>query len=142
MIHQTLQKKNLISIRDFYPADFNFIISTWLKGAYLGNNFYQLIDKKSYYQNYDPAVKRILQRKTTEVKVCCLKEDPGVILGYAVLEKRDIDILHWVFVKFVWRGIGIMKDLLEPYDIKATTHLTQRFIKTKPKRIKFDPFLI
>ncbi len=138
----TISKKNLISFRSFLPDDLNFILSTWLRGLYYGNDFFNLIDNHIYFVNYEFVIKRILQRPTTTINICCLKDDPSVILGYAVTENNENkNVLHWCFVKNIWRGIGISKDLLDPLDIKVVTHVTNRTMKEKPKRMEFNPFL-
>lgn len=142
-MEETILKKNLISYREPHPNDTNFILSTWLRGLYYGNSFYNEIDQDSYFTNYDSIIKKILTKPDVIVKVCCLKEDDQVILGYCVAEKKEnYFICHWVFVKSIWRSIGIAKDLLNFFDIDVVTHLTDSYIKNKPKRIKFDPFLI
>lgn len=76
------------------------------------------------------------------IGVACLSEDPNVVLGYSVVERKDEDVLHWIHVKFVWRKIGIAKALLKPFDIKATTHLTTLGEQLKPKHMIFNPFAI
>jgi hypothetical protein len=140
---QTISKKNLISFRSYLPGDLHFILSTWLRGLYYGNDYFREIEDKVYFKNYENIIKHILAKPSVRIDVACLKEDDSVILGYTVTEKKDDkNILHWVFVKNIWRGIGISKDLLDPLEIKTTTHITNKSMRTKPKRIEFNPFII
>jgi hypothetical protein len=136
-----MQKADLITIRDFVPDDLNFIMATWLRGLKFGNDWFELIDSDSYYSVYHSVIELILANTGTEIKVACLKEDPGVILGYSVYNG---DKAHWCHVKSAWRKIGIAKSLM-PKEIKTVTHLTvmgKRILDKKDKTIKFNPFLI
>ncbi len=136
----TLPKKDLISIRDSLPDDKNFIFSTWLKGVYYGNDWFQEIDQDSYFRNYQKIIEKILARPDVRIQVACLRDDPGVVLGYSVLEG---DILHYVFCKEVWRGIGLSNDLV-PKNIKIVTHLTKpgrAILRAKYPNAIFNPFM-
>lgn len=116
--------------------DSNFIYATWLQGLYHGNSFYRQIDKESYYRNYRRVLDSILAK--SKITIVCLNEDPTVILGFVVYDR---EVLHWVFVKPVWRTNGIAKSLI-PQGITKVTHLTTAGKAAKPKKWAFDPFLI
>lgn len=123
---------------DIRPAnvdDLPFIYSTWLKNLYYGCPFYRDVDRKTYFSSYKHIVTGLLSRAT--VKVCCLKEEPEVVLGYSVHEG---EILHWVYVKKAWRGLRIASCLVPP-NIAWVSHLTNIGKKLKPKDWKFDPFV-
>ncbi len=131
-----MDKKDLIMIRDFQNDDLNFILATWLRGLYYGNDWFHKIFKETFFKNYQIVIEKIMQRPGIKVHVCCLKEDPHVILGYSVIEPG---ILHWVFVKQAWRKIGIARDLI-PDTTQTVTHLTNRS-KSIETRFHFNPFL-
>lgn len=135
-----ISKESLISYRTYHPEDKNFILSTWLHGLYSDNSFFKKINKNAYYDNYEPILHRIMEDPSTDYKIACLKEDASVNLGYAIFMGEDV--LHWVFVKDIWRKIGIMKDLLKDRPLKAVTHLTDLGYQLKPHNIMFNPFLI
>lgn len=86
--------------------------------------------------NYHKVIDKILSRPQIKSKIATLKEDPGVILGYSIYEGHT---LHWVFVKQVWRKIGLAKSLV-PGDTSQTTHMTKIGYKLKGE-IDFNPFL-
>jgi hypothetical protein len=130
-----MDKKSLIKTRDYENDDYNFILATWLRGLYYGNEWFNRIDKTVFMKNYHKVIDHLLKKPFIKINVSCLVEDPSVILGYCVSEP---EILHWVFVKQPWRGIGIARDLI-PHDITTVTHLTK--CKLKPD-IKFNPFLV
>lgn len=132
---------NLISVRDAVPADDSFILSTWLKRLYHDNDEKSYIGEMNsddFYLNYEKVIKYILKKPAVWVRIACLKDDPDVIVGYAVIEKN---ILHWVYTKKGWRELGIAKKLVPPY-ITHFTHLTDTARIIKPKEWIFNPFLI
>jgi len=118
--------------------DKNFIFSTWLKGLRFGNDWYGLINSKVYFSVYHGVIEAILSKPNVSVKVACLKEDPNVILGYAVYSGNRLD---WVHVKKSWRKIGIARDLV-PKTITTVSHVTDvaRSILKKHEHISFNPF--
>ena len=67
-----------------------------------------------------PIIEKVFLDPNVAVKIACLTEDPEVILGYSITEG---DIIHWVYVKEMWRKQGIAKMLL-PKNIKTATNLT------------------
>lgn len=99
-----------------------------------------MIDHDAYFQNYDEVIKEMLARTDCQIKIACLKEDPDVILGYCVFENKTV---HWIYVKEVWRRIGLSSDLL-PTGFDTITHITDRGKKILDKKYpntKFNPFL-
>lgn len=134
-----MNKKDLVEIRNAVPSDVNFILATWLRGLRYGNEWFEMIDSKAFFENYNKVANAILSHPNTTVKVACLKEDHDVILGYAVLGK---DCLHWAHIKSPWRKIGLATEMV-PSTITKVTHLTRAGAAILKKRpgIKFDPFI-
>lgn len=138
----TSPSKDLITIRPSTPEDINFVYATWLPGLYFGNSWFKEINRMLYYKKYHAVIDGIIKRPNITVSIACLKEDPDVILGYAITEIQEPGIvLHWVFTRPVWRNLGIAKQLL-PKDIVAVTHLTKIGKNLKPPEWVFDPFLV
>jgi hypothetical protein len=133
-----VEKENLIAFRPGNLEDASFIFSTWLKGLRFGNDWYSLIDSKVYFSVYHKVIEGILSKPNVSVKVACLKEDPGVILGYAVYSGTRLD---WCHVKKSWRNIGLARDLV-PQNITTVSHLTSvgRSILKKREGVSFNPF--
>lgn len=130
-----MNKRDLIDYRQGLATDDPFIFSSWLNGLRYANDMFEQIDQEIYFKHYHQRIELILKR--SEVNIACLKDDPDVILGYSVVEPT---ILHWVFVKPAWRGIGLMRDLV-PKDTKSVTHLTRVGLKIKPTNVVYNPFL-
>ena len=123
-------------IRNLEESDLPFIFSTWLKGLYHGNLMFSKINQDLFYSKYHVVLENLL--KQSSVMVCCLEDEPDVILGYSVFSSPR---LHWVFVKKAWRKMGIAKSLL-PQDLTEVSHLT-KLGETLMKKTKwvFNPFL-
>jgi hypothetical protein len=136
----TIQKKDLVAVRDWVPGDRNFILSTWLKGLRYGNEWFEAIDSKVYFDFYHKVIETILAHPLTTVKVACLADDSDVILGYSV---STGPCLNWAFVKKEWRSIGIGRDLVSK-EITTVTHLTSlgKSILRKHPELKFNPFAL
>ncbi len=133
-----VSKSDLVTIRDAVDADRDFIFATWLRGLRYGNDWFEAIDSIAYFQIYHAALERALDNSNNSIKVACLKDDPEVILGYAVYAGNRVD---FVFVKKAWRSIGIAKSLI-PVTMDTVTHLTKvgvSILKKHPK-VKFNPF--
>lgn len=133
-----LAKYDLVAFRAGNMDDASFIFSTWLKGLRFGNDWYGLIESKAYFAAQHKVIEAILSKPNVTVKVACLKDDPGVILGYAVFAGPRLD---WVHVKKSWRKIGLMKDLV-PQNITSVSHVTDigRSILKRHNGVTFNPF--
>lgn len=145
MSKNTHLSKELMEIRNFNAADINFIFATWLNGLYYGNTWPKEMteNKAGFFKTYQEVVRGILSKATVKVRIACLKDDPEVILGYAVMEPHESGvILHWCFVKPVWRKLGIAKELIPQDQITAITHQTKLGKALKPKAWRYDPFLV
>ncbi len=130
----------LITIRPWNPeTDKAFVLSTILKGLYYGDSWFSLIPKDIFMQNYHPFLEKLLFSPGVDVNVACLIEDPDVIIGYSATTNS---VLHWIFVKKSWRGIGVAKILL-PEKTSSVSHLTDLGRKLLPKLpgAVFNPFV-
>ena len=126
-------------IRGYRSEDKNFIKATFLRGLYYGNDFYNLIPKQIFMDNYKNVAEALVSGNY-QINVACLKDDTDVILGFSVLSK-DFATIDWVFVKAAWRKQGIAKSLLPQYptDFSHFTLLGLSLSK-KYKDCVFNPF--
>lgn len=136
-----MDKTELVAIRDYLPSDKNFIFASWLRGVYYGDSWLSLMDKTVFMATYHKVIENLLDSPGVQIKVACLKDDPEVILGYAVLS-RVAPVLHWTFVKSAWRGIGIAK-MIVPTNTKIVTNLTKSglAIMRKYPGVTYNPLL-
>lgn len=134
-----------VRIRKSTDADFNFIISSWLKTyKYSGPHVRKMLDR-IYYEAYEPIVKDLIKR--SDIYVACLREDPDVIVGYLALERsQDKDVIHFCLIKDLWQKMGVATYLAhaaQPKEITYFTHWTNP-IESIVNKIPYlyQPFLI
>lgn len=132
-----MNKQDLIAIRSAVIPDKNFIISTILRGLYYGDTWFSLIPKDTFMKHYHSIAERIISN--SNIKVACLKDEPTAIIGYSI---STPEVIHFVYVKKSWRGIGVAKSLL-PDNVTTVTHLTKSGLAiTKKNNWTFNPFKI
>lgn len=137
-----MDKQILTTVRDYMPEDRNFILATWLRGLYYGDSWFKEIPKNLFMEAYHAFLERLLTKPGVFVRVVCLKDDPEVIFGYAVLADEG-ETVHWVFCKSNWRKQGLAKRLV-PEKAKVVTHLTRvglAILKKRPNLL-FNPFKV
>lgn len=134
-------------------GDHNLICSTWITRLlhnkpkpedHWYENHIEQIERSIFFKNYNRVINHLLIKENVKVTLCCLKEDPDVILGYIVYETSPSNelILHWMYVKEAWRNLGIARGLM-PKGLKYITHLTRPGITLKRKfGLIYNPFLI
>lgn len=114
------------------------VFATFLRSLRLGNYYWKLIDKDSYFHNYHRYIEALLARPLVNVKFAVLSDEPDTILGWAVVEPGTV---HYVWVDPLQRGAGIAKMLCsDPFH--TITHLTTigaKIFKTMP-HVRFDPW--
>lgn len=132
--------KGLFAIRPMASADTNFVIATFLRGVYYGETWLSETPKEIFMDNYKKVAENLLNNPNVAVTVACLPDDPNVILGYSILSS-DAQVVHWVYVKSIWRKKGIGKTLV-PAHPAAVSHLTAlgRILLPKLNGAIFNPF--
>lgn len=130
----------LYNIRDYQPADKNFILATFLRGVYYGNNWFSQIRKDIFMDSYKRIAESALDSGRLAVKVACLQEDPDIIIGYSILS-ADYQAVAWVYVKKAWRLKGIARSLI-PKHPTYVTHLSRlgQELMTKIPAALYNPF--
>lgn len=130
------------TIRPYQSDDFKFIFSTWIEGFYQSGIYFENMSRQEFFKIYEDRIKNTLLKSDTIKQICALKDDPTIILGYLIGEKMiETYCLHWLFVKYVWRKIGIAKTLLQSYPFTKVTHLTKLGQQLKPAEMTFQPMI-
>lgn len=132
--------KELYDIRDYVEDDKSFVMSTFLRGIYYGNTWFEMIPKDIFMNNYKYNVEAIVDNAKTVIKVACMKDSPDVILGYSVVS-GDFQTIHFVYVKKAWRKAGVGKSLV-PKHPQFASHMTEvgKQLLPKIKPCVFNPF--
>lgn len=130
----------LIMIRLGTKLDESFIYATWLKGYFYGNPDFADMQPATFYAVYPRVIETILNRLGSNVVIACLKDDPEVIIGYAVFTDK---VLHYAYVKQPFRSQGVLRAL-----IASNPGTTEYSHKTKPAKalaakfnLTFNPIL-
>jgi hypothetical protein len=143
----SLDKSNLVAIREVVADDKAFILATFLRGLYYGDGWFRDIPKDIFMKEYHKLAEHLLTKEGTQIVVACLREDHDVILSYAILGwepyAKSPNKLHFVFTKSAWRKIGLAKSLV-PNTINTVTHLTKtgQMLMKKHPSIIFNPFAL
>ncbi len=111
---------------------YSFVISNWLKQN-LYNGYKPLPERTSYYKNHQVLIKQVLGGY-----VAVNNEDSEQFIGFACGSSQ---VLHFIFVKEIFRKLGIAKMLYEKLGSPKTfTHITKDSIKLIDKTFTFDPY--
>lgn len=131
---------DICEIRDYAPADHAFVMATMLRGLYYGDSWFSIIPKSLFMGAYKHIAEALVKSPKNATRVAVLKDAPDVILGYSILN-REMNKIHFVFVKKDWRGKGLGRALI-PENPLVVTHLTQtgKNLLPKFKNCVFNPF--
>lgn len=115
----------MIALRPFEPADFNFIISSWLR-SYRNSPFAKGLSNEKYY-NQQPAVCMQLMNAST-VLIACSPDEPKHILGYIVAQRAPNGAegvwVHYCYVKELYRRMGVATELRDGLGMPGPTSVT------------------
>ena len=123
-------------IRRMLPSDERFIHSSW-HTSFWKTGASKKVDKALYNKWQDWRIKRLMANCRT--LVAYLEEVPDEILGWSCSAP---EILHYVYVKGVYRRNGIAKGLV-PSDSVFYTHATDTIggLFMKKMNLKYNPYL-
>lgn len=140
------KRKMEVRYRRGNDKDINFILHSWMT-SFRMSPFAKHMDPDTYYQFQELKIKELLSRNPN-ILIACNPEHDYQIYGYVVYE-FDPDILHYVYVKSIYRKTGIAGDLIKILDLPAKTynftHYTTHFqpIHTKYKdSLIYNPYLL
>lgn len=99
----------MYQIRQATPEDFNFVANSYLKSYRTAPEAKAMVND-IYFPEYKTRL--IHMASTGTILVACSNEDPDQIFGYIMVgEVGTYSILHYVYVKFPFRRLGIAKAL-------------------------------
>lgn len=132
-----------VELRAPETQDLNFLLSSFLK-SFRNSDESRQMSNEVFFDTYKPLWFQVLQNSL--VVVASNPEDPSQIYGYAVYQSiGGVRVLHWVYVKFTFRHLGIAKRLFEHVDSDPATPTICTFIshvfekKKKKYRLNYDP---
>lgn len=127
-----MKKTPQIRFRPAGQEDVNFIFNSWLK-SYRNSYATKNITSTFYFTEHHKVIERILAAAKTVI--ACNQEDPSQVYGYVVGDTVDgIFVIHYLYVKHSFRGLGLGKLLFNAFDHDPTaaslythhTHMAHR----------------
>lgn len=95
------------TIREATSADIRFVHSSWFSSLWSAWGRGR-INRKVYEQGQDARISRLL--KSSAVTVAYFPQVPDEVLGWSCVQG---DALHYVYVKGIYRKMGIARGLVE-----------------------------
>lgn len=128
-----------MKIREMRDGDTNFILSTWLKSYYEALRHYgqkgcPYPKDDVFFQGHQAEIKNNLSAMS--VMVCVAPDDENQIIGWLA---HKGECLHYVYVKQVFRKLGVAKALIKQAPASSYSHHT-RFSKYICKGLTYDPY--
>lgn len=109
----------IFNVRKYNPeSDFNFIVNSWVK-CYEASEWANHLKPGLYRVRHREQIERKLEQATMCL-VAVNRHNDDQIYGYILGEGGDIDCIHFVYCKKIFRGIGVGKELFQSlrYDDK------------------------
>lgn len=106
-----------IALRPATEEDMPFFFSATLQSHFYSSPSCLNLLPSIYYPEHKKALQRLLERDAIFLTIACLKEDPDVILGFALTEPRE-NVLHYMYVKRAFRRFGVARELMAALGIE------------------------
>lgn len=130
-------------IRPPEASDLNFIQATFIKSMKSESSLGRSCSPRVFFAEFTRVIDHILAK--SEILIACVKEDPGIILGYLIYEQN---VIHYAFTKAAFRRLDIARDLIRHAfpDQKSVlfsqnTNSSKKICEKYPELI-FNPFLL
>lgn len=137
--------KNQVRLRPATEVDVPFVFNSWLR-CYRHSQNTRGCDNPVYFAQHHKVLEGLC--KQAEIIIACNAEDISQIYGYVAHESvEDVPVIHFIYVKEIYRKFGVAKILLEALSVNKETPLfyTHRtFIsEALEKRYKmvYNPYL-
>lgn len=129
--------------------DQNFIFNSWLKSNRNSYHTKHVVNDIYFFEH-----KMIIQylMDTSDFLVAVNPEDPDQIYGYICYEhiKDEIPVIHYIYVKYTYRKLGIAKQLLTKAvptfdtDPVCISHFNKVVIDKLPGKdlLVYNPYLL
>ena len=131
---------NHVALRPKQADDESFIYSSWLR-SYRSSPIVTHMNNDVYYDNHKLVIKKLLE--ISDVMIACNPEDPDQIYGFICYEPG---IIHYLYVKYPFRKMGLAKYLLSSIPSDATkiiiTHLTSSVKSRLNDEMIYNPYIL
>jgi hypothetical protein len=108
------------------------------------------MSNETFFYHHKQIIEKILSKPNTLVTLICEASDPDHFFGYSVIEQcGKVGIIHYVYTKHSYRGLGLAKDLILSQintfgtNLTFVTHESRNHSSLKDKfNIEYNPYLI
>ena len=118
----------VVAVRPYERSDGVFVHNSWLSSSW---HIYKDLPTKAK-QLMSIRIEKVSAQ--SQILMCVDKEDPEIIYGYVVWEQ---DVVHWLYVKYAFRKMGLASYLLEMLPASAKR---QHSIQTKAGQHLIDKY--
>lgn len=134
-------------VRPAEANDMRFVRKHWLASARSGYA-YRNMREGDFTRSYSRIIDRLLERSL--VLVVASKDNPDRLVGFSVSEHPNdkAAIVHYVYVKFDWRKVGIARALAQAAGLETIPNITCTHdnnvcqMIAPPHGINYNPLLI
>lgn len=95
-----------VVLRTGKEADHPFIYATWRNSLWYDNPR-PASEAENFFKQTSRRIRKLVNNPENHIQVAVLKDDPNLILGYAITSMEDGINLEWVYVKADYRKKGI-----------------------------------
>lgn len=103
------------TFRPYVHDDIPFIGSSWGKSFYNASYYADHFRPRIFLKHHRAMRDRVFERDNLAMIVCAASEEPDQILGWVAIEVMPENvgtILHYVYVKELYRREGLAKELI------------------------------
>src|ERR1700677_3231522 len=111
-----------VIVRYWKPEDKSFIMSTWLRGQYWGEDYWHDSNQEIFFKQYSAKIAALIPLYNTKIHCAVLEDDPSCILAYLV---SSDDVIYWAYTKKDYRKTGLMKLLCGNKKFKYCNSITK-----------------
>ena len=132
--------KNQIALNTIDENTRNFVIDTWIR-SYRKSPYSKGIPTQIYYPYQRAIIESLIDQSQTLVASNINDEDQ--LIGYICFEKTTPPILHYLYVKKIFRRLGVAKQMLKQIDqgdLLLYSHKTHIFSCLLKDSYAFHPY--
>lgn len=124
-----------LKIRPAREADHNFILATWLKSFRELGTSRPVPEASIYFKEHQRKIK---DRLASDKCLVASTDDEDQICGFMCYSD---DVIHYVFVKTVFRGYGVANALLDRVPgAKQFSHFTKFTPFFARRKLSYNPY--
>lgn len=136
-----------LSIRPGTKEDWPLLYNSWLKEYKQNSRWAKRITNDVFFSRHHAIIDYIFNKQTTKIMIAHPYDDSNHIVGYMVMEELNKEqIIHFCFVKFAFRRLGLMKEMFKRAQVNPEkmifTHWTYVMDDIFPKfqSMTYDPY--